>query len=315
MIKELSVDAPGERLDRFLARRLESVTRAYCKELIERGRVTVGGVPRSADYRVRDGDFIRVEAAAEEWPALDLDDWLIAEDPSFLAVRKPSGLLMHPLGETWLKRPEAAAVERDPNLAGLVFRTKPGIVEAGTPRCGLVHRLDRATSGVLLIAKTPAAYEALTRAFAERRVEKTYRAIVLGEPEKPRLDIDAPVGRVPGRRRMEVLPWGRPAQTEFRVLESSRGASLVEAEPRTGRTHQIRVHLAELGYPVIGDPEWIRSAEEARLEASAIPEPPRMMLHAYRLRIGHPKTGKPLTLTAPLPKDFRDYWRLVKAGA
>lgn len=315
MIRELSVDVPGERLDRFLARRLESVTRAYCKELIERGRVTVGGAARSADYRVRDGDFIRVEAARGEWPKLDLDDWVIRDDPQFLAIAKPSGLLMHPLGETWLKRPEAAAAEKDPNLAGLVFRTKPKIVEAGTPRCGLVHRLDRPTSGVLLIAKTPAAYEALTRAFAERRVGKTYRAVVLGEPERERLGIDAPVGRLPGRRRMEVLPWGRPAQTEFRVLESARGASLVEAEPRTGRTHQIRVHLAELGYPVLGDPEWIRSAEAARLEALALPAPPRMMLHAYRLRLGHPRTGKPLTLTAPLPKDFRDYWRSVKAGA
>ncbi|MCX5788081.1 MAG: RluA family pseudouridine synthase [Elusimicrobia bacterium] len=307
--KEFAADGPGERLDHFLARRLEGVTRGFCQDLISRGRVTVGGARRGSDYRLRDGDFIRVEQGQAPWPPLRFESWILREDKALIVLRKPSGLLMHPLGETWLKSPEAAAAEPEPNLAGLICRERPAIIQAKVPRCGLVHRLDRQTSGVLLLAKTQEAYRALVRAFARREVAKTYRAIVLGEPRKERMGVDAPVGRLPGRRRMEVLPWGRVAQTEFRVLKRARGAALVEAEPRTGRTHQIRVHLAELGLPVLGDHEWIRAAERERMERFGLPHPPRMMLHAYRLAVAHPSTRERLRFVAPLPKDFRDYWR------
>jgi 23S rRNA pseudouridine1911/1915/1917 synthase len=309
--KEFPSGAPGERLDHFLAGRLDGVTRGYCQDLIARGAVTVGGSRRPSDYRLREGDLVRVEQGLPPWPALDLDSWIILEDKSLIALRKPSGLLMHPLGESWLKTPEAAAAEPQPNLAGLLFRERPAIIAAEVPRCGLVHRLDRMTSGVLLLAKTPEAYRLLTQAFAERKAAKTYRAIVLGEPRKPAMGVDAPVGRVPGKRRMEVLPWGRAAQTEFRVLKTARGAALVEAEPKTGRTHQIRVHLAELGLPVLGDPEWIRAPERERMQFLGIPDPPRMMLHAYRLVVAHPSTRKILRLIAPPPKEFRDYWRSI----
>ena len=307
--REFVAEEPRERLDHFLARRLEGVTRGFCQDLIARGAVTVGGARRGADYRLRDRDVVRVESDRPRWPALDLDSWVIREDKSLIVLRKPSGLLMHPLGETWLKTPEAAAAEPQPTLAGLICRERPGIIEAKVPRCGLVHRLDCMTSGVLLLAKTPEAYRLLTKAVAERKAAKTYRALVLGEPSKPKMGVDAPVGRVPGKRRMEVLPWGRSAQTEFRVLKMARGAALVEAEPKTGRTHQIRVHLAELGLPVLGDPEWIHAAERERMERLGLPDPPRMMLHAYRLVIAHPATRERLCLVAPLPKDFRDYWR------
>ncbi|MBI4345902.1 MAG: RluA family pseudouridine synthase [Elusimicrobia bacterium] len=309
----LDIDTPGERLDRFLARRLEGKTRGFCRELIDRGRVTVDGVVRAADYRVKDGERILVDAGRAEWPRLDLEPWVLHEDAELLVLRKPTGLLMHPLGETWLREPEAAASEPEPNLAGLLLRLRPRIVAAGTPRCGLVHRLDRPTSGVLLVAKTPAAYGSLVAAFADRKVSKTYRAIVLGEPERKRIGVDAPVGRQPGRRRMEVLPWGRPAQTDFVVVETASGASLIEAEPKTGRTHQIRVHLAEVGMPVLGDPEAIRAVERRRQKGLGIPDPPRLMLHAYRVRFAHPKTGKAVKFTAPPPEDFRDYWALLKS--
>ena len=306
--RELPAGDPGERLDHFLAARLEGMTRAYCKDLIGRGLVTVNGTRREADYRLRDGDHVQVAGVETDWPGLELDPWIIREDKALLALRKPSGLLMHPLGVTWLRTPEAAAAEAEPNLAGLLFRKRPGIVQAGVPRCGLVHRLDRATSGVLIVAKTPEAYQSLTAAFAERRAAKTYRAIVLGTPPKAKMGVDAPVGRLPGRRRTEVLPWGRQAQTDFRVLAVAKGAALVEAQPRTGRTHQIRVHLAELGLPVLGDPEWIRTPEQRRAKALGLPKPSRMMLHAYRLVVEHPTTGERLRLVAPLPKDFKEYW-------
>lgn len=238
---------------------------------------------------------------------------MLHEDASLLVLHKPTGFLMHPLGETWLKRPEAAAAETEANLAGLLLRLRPGIVEAGTPRCGIVHRLDRPTSGLLLVAKTPAAYERLVAAFAAREVSKTYRAIVLGGHDKKRHLVDAPVGRQPGRRRMEVLAWGRPSQTQLRIVGSAPGASLIEADPKTGRTHQIRVHLAEIGLPVLGDPEAIRAVEKRRIEELRLPEPPRLMLHAYRLRLKHPKTRKATTFTASPPKDFRDYWALLRS--
>ena len=310
--REIDVDKPGERLDAFLARRLDGMTRAFCKDIIERGKVTIRGVAKRADYKVRDGDYILVDSARDEWPELDLDSWVLFEDEAFIVLDKPSGLLMHPMGETWLTKPEAAASEPVPNLAGLILRVRPEIVKAGTPRCGLVHRLDRPTSGVLLLAKTPAAYKKLVAAFAGREVFKTYRAIVLGSPEKKRHLVNAPVGRQPGRRRMEVLPWGRPSQTEFRVVGSAPGASLVEAQPKTGRTHQIRVHLAEVGLPVLGDPESIRAVEKKKIEELHLPKPPRLMLHAYRLRFKHPKTGKPLVFTTPPPRDFQDYWSLLR---
>ncbi|MBI5203102.1 MAG: RluA family pseudouridine synthase [Elusimicrobia bacterium] len=310
--RQIDVDMPGERLDRFLARRLPEFTRGFCKDLIERGRVTVGGAVKRPDNKVKDGDHKVQDHERDAWPGLDFDSWVIHEDSSLIVLNKPSGLLMHPLGETWLKEPEAASREPDPNLAGLLLRVRPEIAKAGTPRCGLVHRLDRPTSGVLLVAKTPAAHAKLVEGFAEREIAKTYRAIVLGAPEQKRIDVNAPVGRQPGRRRMEVLPWGRPSQTEFKIVETATGASLVEARPKTGRTHQIRVHLAEVGLPVLGDPESIRGPERAKLSEYRLPDPPRLMLHAYQLRFVHPKTKKPAQFTAPLPKDFKAYWMLLR---
>jgi 23S rRNA pseudouridine1911/1915/1917 synthase len=178
-------------------------------------------------------------------------------------------------------------------------------------RCGLVHRLDRQTSGVLVLAKTAECQSSLLGAFRERHVRKVYRAVVMGRLGVRR--VEAPVGRSPGRRRVRVTPWGREASTEFRSLEVRGPLSLVEARPLTGRTHQIRAHLAQIRLPVLGDPEWFRDAEQRALAAAGLPRPPRMLLHALRLSFDHPKTGEPVSFSAPVPADMREYWKAVRS--
>jgi 23S rRNA pseudouridine1911/1915/1917 synthase len=220
---------------------------------------------------------------------------------------------MHPLGESWVATPKAALTETEPNLVGLLLAQRPDIADSGLERCGLVHRLDRQTSGVLLVSKTPAAQGALLTAFREREVHKIYRAIVLGEMAST--TVQAPVGRISGMRRVRVTQWGRDAETAFKSAAPGRGVSLVAAEPKTGRTHQIRAHLASVGHPVLGDAEWFGAKERAALQALGHEDPPRMMLHAWRIRFTHPASGKEVSFTAPLPKDFRDYWARVKARA
>lgn len=297
------VEYPGQRLDQFLADRLPHLSRSHLKKLIGQGAVLVAGRPMAADRRLRAGDTVAVEFPRPEWtPALGtLADWVLHEDGKLLVLDKPAGLLMHPLGTSWLAVPEAALSEPEPNLAGILLRERPGIVAAGTPRCGIVHRLDRFTSGVLLVAKTPAASEALIREFKSRRVAKTYRAVVRGQWRERRASVEAPVGRKPGHRQVVATPYGKEASTGFVVIEAGASGALVEALPLTGRTHQIRVHLNLLGHPVMGDLEFDRPGTGEAL-------PPRLMLHAYRIEFAHPGTGRAVRFTARIPKDMRDFW-------
>lgn len=309
MKKRIPVDAPGMRLDLFLVRHIEKYSRTHLKGLIERGFVTVGGAARKADYRLQEGESVEVtwpEAAWEE--GTGFEDWVLHEDKHLLVLRKPAGLLMHPLGESWLSVPEAAMAETQANLAGLLQRRRPGIVKAGVPRCGIVHRLDRQTSGVLLVAKTPKTYEALVGDFKRRKISKLYRAVVRGVPKSRTTRVQAPIGRLPGHRRVVVTQFGKDAETAFAVVETARDAALIEARPLTGRTHQIRAHLGLMGHPVMGDIEFDKK-QEGR------PWPSRMLLHAFKIEFTHPGTGQRTSFTAPPPEDFRDFWAALKRGA
>ncbi|MFA6092103.1 MAG: RluA family pseudouridine synthase [Elusimicrobiota bacterium] len=308
--REVLVRIGGMRLDRFLAEQVGGLSRGCFKDLILRGCVSVGGVPRRPDHRLRAGELIRIDWPQSEWAQLSIDDWLIHEDKDLLVFNKPAGLIMHPMGASWETSPEAAVLDSEANLAGLLLSQRPEIARSGVERCGLVHRLDRHTSGVLVAAKTSTAQQVLLTAFRERTAQKTYRAIVLGEMDP--VCVNAPVGRISGMRRVQVTQWGRDAETFFKRVGKGRGVSLVSAEPKTGRTHQIRAHLAMVKHPVLGDAEWCGALERRCLTELGLPEPPRMMLHAWRLKIPHPRTGKCVVFTAPLPKDFRDYWKLVK---
>ncbi|MBI4062265.1 MAG: RluA family pseudouridine synthase, partial [Elusimicrobia bacterium] len=268
MKKSLIVERDLPRLDAFLSKNLSGYSRAFLKGMIGRGMVTVDGAVVDADEPVLEGQRVEIElpetaAASSE----DFESWVLHEDKRLLVLNKPSGLLMHPLGDSWLKRPEAARAGRETNLAAELQVHRPAILKAGTPRCGIVHRLDRPTSGVLAVAKDPETYAAIVDMFKERYMDKTYRAIVRGVPPAA-VRVQAPIGREPGQRRVVVTPLGKPAETSFKIVGKKRIAALVEAKPLTGRTHQIRAHLAHLGHPVMGDPEFDRKG---------VPSAPRLM--------------------------------------
>lgn len=303
MKKRLVVENGLPRLDAFLARNLTGYSRAFLKDMIGRGMVTLDGARVDADEPVEEGQIVEIElpetaAASSD----DFESWVLFEDRRLLVLNKPSGLLMHPLGDSWLKSPEAARAGRETNLAAELQVHRPAILKAGTPRCGIVHRLDRPTSGVLAVAKDPEAYAALTDMFKERYMDKTYRAIVRGVPP-PRARVQAPIGRNPGQRKVVVTPLGKTAETAFTVVSKKKQGSLVEAKPLTGRTHQIRAHLAHLGHPVAGDMEFDRAG---------LPTAPRLMLHAFRLSFEHPFSGRPARFEAPPPADFAAFWKSLK---
>lgn len=303
-------DRPGERLDRFVADLHTDYNRSHVQDLIRRGKILVDGKKKTPAYRLKGGEHIAIESRAEVWSDFAFEKTVIREDEHLLVMRKPSGFLIHPMNDSWLRAPQAALESDDPNIAGLLLRHRPDSCGA-QPRCGIVHRLDRQTSGALVVAKTALAVEHMLEAFKERGVDKVYRAIVMGALDKKTL-VDAPIGRRPGRKKIEVTPFGREASTEFRSIEEANGLSLVEAKPKTGRTHQIRVHLGHINLPVIGDPEAFNVKRLAALAALRVPPQPRMMLHAYRIRFDHPESGEPVSFTASLPKDFSDYWKSIK---
>ncbi len=302
MKKRLIVESNFPRLDAFLAKYMTGFSRTFLKDMIDRGMVKLEGAVVDADEPVVEGQKVEFELPETDTASADdFESWALYEDKRLLILNKPSGLLMHPLGVSWLKSPEAARAGHETNLAAVLSVHRPAILKAGTPRCGIVHRLDRPTSGALAVAKDPETYLALTKMFKDRKMDKTYRAIVRGVPPRT-ARVLAPIGREPGQRRIIVTPLGKPAETSFRVVAKKLIAALVEAKPLTGRTHQIRAHLAHIGHPVMGDPEFDRKGT---------PAAPRLMLHAYRLAFTHPFTGRPTHFEAEAPDDFRRFWKAL----
>jgi 23S rRNA pseudouridine1911/1915/1917 synthase len=293
----LEADGSGERLDVFVARRCPGLSRSNVQRLICEGGVSVGDPPLAgrAGQRLERGDRVAVRIPVEEPPVLRPEPvplTIVYEDDDLLVVDKPAGMTVHP----------AAGVRRG-TLAAALLAYRPELSGVGGPeRPGIVHRLDRDTSGLLVVAKNEAARLALARQWKDREVEKGYVALVQGRLEPPEGVIDAPIGRdVRHRQRMAVVEGGRAASTTYRVRrylaprESGQsGCSLVDIRPLTGRTHQIRVHFAAIGHPVVGDRVYGR--------ASALLK--RQFLHAYRLSFRHPVDGRPLEFESPLPEDL-----------
>ncbi|MGQ9683328.1 MAG: RluA family pseudouridine synthase [Anaerolineae bacterium] len=290
----VGVEAAGQRLDRFLAESAGAASRTTWQRRIAAGEVLVNHVPARAGYRVAAGDVIEVAPAPETpakaggpaTPALALT--VIYEDGELAVLDKPAGLVIHPAHGHATGTLADALLHRFPDLAGWP-------AEEGYP--GVVHRLDRDTSGVLLVARTPAARDALRAQFKAGTVRKVYWALVIGHPKQRRARIEAPIARDPAeRKRMAVVPHGRPAATEYHVLEHLGSYSLLEVRPQTGRTHQIRVHLAAIGHPIAGD--RVYGPQRQRLAL------PRMFLHARQITFCHPATGREMTFQAPLPADL-----------
>ncbi|MFB3816019.1 MAG: RluA family pseudouridine synthase [Candidatus Methylomirabilales bacterium] len=282
----------GTRLDAFLAR-VSGLSRARVQALIAEGRALVDGAPRKPRHLVTPGARVELSvpppaplALAPEAMPLDI----LYEDQDLLVLNKPAGLVVHP----------GAGRSSGTLVHGLLAHCPhlPGI--GGVERPGIVHRLDRDTSGALVVAKSEAAHQSLARQFKARQVQKRYVALVHGTLRQEAGRIEAPIGRrAQERQKMGVREGGREARTAYRVLRRLPGRTLVECLLETGRTHQIRVHLAHLGHPVVGDRTYGGRRERRR------PEAPRQMLHAWRLGFHHPASGAWLEFTAPIPADMQ----------
>lgn len=286
----MSKEGAQLRLDRFLARQLPDYSRSRLQQLIRTGFVRLNGATTRPRQLVRSGDKVelteppleKIESQPEPIPLE-----ILFEDNDLIVINKPAGLVVHP-----------GAGHRQHTLVNALLShctTLSGI--GGKERPGIVHRLDKETSGCLVVAKNDEAHRELSRQFAERVVEKTYLALVAGKLRKRAGVIEEKIGRHPvHRQRMSVSSSrGRPAKTEYRVVRSGNQASLVECRLHSGRTHQVRVHLHHLGHPVLGDKVYATRAAK---------DFPRQMLHAWKLGFRHPGTGDWKSLEAPLPDDF-----------
>lgn len=286
-------DAPGERLDVFVARRLD-LSRTQSATLIATGRVTVNERAERASYRPAGGDVIVVEippppGRAVEAEALPLT--VIFEDEHLLVIDKAAGMVVHPAPGHWSGTLVNALLGRGSDLAA-----------GGAPeRAGLVHRLDKETSGLLLVAKTDRVHRRLSAALAERRIARRYAVLSWGHLRSDDQRVDAPVARDPReRRRMAVVAGGRRAVTDFVRIARFRSVDLLRAHLQTGRTHQIRVHLAHIGHPVVGDATY---GGVRRIAGG--PAPARHFLHAAWILFRHPVTGSECEFRSELPDDLR----------
>ncbi len=288
----------GTRLDIFLSSQLADLSRSRIQEEIRQGRVTINGSTVRPSQVLRDGDVVLVAPPAPplqtDVGAEDIPLVVLHEDSSLIVMNKPAGLVVHPGAGNFTGTVVNALLHHCDDLSSI----------GGVERPGIVHRLDKETSGCLVAAKNDKAHRLLSEQFAGREVEKTYLALVDGRPRMPHGWIDAPIGRHPvHRQKMAVHERGREAQTHYRVIASEGLQSLVECRPKTGRTHQIRVHLKHLGHSVIGDPIYGRRGSHTR-----------HFLHAWKLAFRHPVSGKKVEFCSPLPSDF-PAWAVAAAAA
>lgn len=306
----LTVTEAGARLDRYVSDQLPELSRAAVQRLIDAAQIRVDGIARKASYRVQAGETISVRVPppapstslgtrAPRAENIPLD--IIYEDDDLMVVNKPAGLVVHP-----------AAGHAAGTLVNAILAHCPRLNVGGVERPGIVHRLDSDTSGIIIVAKNDAAMRDLQAQFKARRVRKTYLALVGGRVKPPRGKIDAPIGRDPKhRQKMAVIPnprtpsltgkgtkgMGRDAVTIYRTRATLGNYTLVQAEPQTGRTHQIRVHLAFLGFPVVAD--RIYGAKDNALGLT------RQFLHAWKIAFTLPRDGRAVSFVAPLPEDLR----------
>jgi 23S rRNA pseudouridine1911/1915/1917 synthase len=311
-VVELLVQESGIRLDKFLAGRVPELSRSAAQRLIETGEITVNGEPVRASYKVRVGDRVvaslpAAESATPSAEAIPLH--IVYEDEALLVVNKPAGMVVHPAPGHAAGTLVNAVLAHCPALAASGDQARAGA------RPGIVHRLDRDTSGLILVAKNEKVKRSLQGQFRERQVHKVYLALLDGHLQPAWGRIEAPIGRDPShRQRMAVLPGGREAITEYHVLETfahtvgpvAGNYTLVQAEPRTGRTHQIRVHFSSIGHPVVGDPVYGR--RKLRLPLT------RQFLHARQLEFKHPLTGQRMSLEAPLADDLAAVLGLLRSA-
>ena len=289
-----SEEEASQRLDKVLTSRFPTFSRTYFQSLIEKGSVLCNGSPVKKRVKLKAGD--EIEICFELTPEISLDPEdipldILFEDEDIIIVNKPPGMVVHP----------APGHFRGTFVNALLFHCKEIERQSESPlRPGIVHRLDKDTSGVLVAAKTSFAHRALVTMFSEREVEKHYLAICLGVPKVE--TIEAPLKRHPVKRQeMSVCEGGRHATTHLSILKTKDNICLLDLDLVTGRTHQIRVHLKHINCPIIGD--FVYGIPPTNVKFGA----KRQLLHAHTLELTHPKTGERLKITAPMPKDMEDF--------
>ncbi len=311
---EVPAAAAGERLDAFVGARLPELSRTRAAQLISESRVLLNGQPARKSDRVEAGDLVHVEIPPPEPSTVGAEPIpldVVYDDPDILVVAKPAGLVVHPAPGHRTGTLVNALLHHVEDLSGV----------GGVKRPGIVHRLDKDTSGLMIVAKHDRAHRRLANALKRREIRRAYLAACWGHVSDDRVTVDAPVGRsTRDRKRMAVVEHGRPAVTHFQRLERWPAADLLRAELETGRTHQIRVHLAYSGHPVVGDPvygaagargisgpdrPWARELER---------RVPRQFLHAHRLEFDHPRTGEQMAMEAPVPEDLQTVLDWVGGG-
>lgn len=292
---------PQERLDTFLRAHFPAVSRGAIQRLMAEGHIRVDGREVKPTHTPRAGETVQVtwpEARSAEAQPEPIPLTILFEDEILLVLNKPAGLVVHP-----------AAGNEEHTLVNALLHHCAGELSGigGVARPGIVHRLDKETSGCLVVAKSDEAHLALAAQFASRKVEKTYHGIFCGEIAHARGEIRASIARHPShRKRMAVVEGvGRDAHTTYRVLEKLRGATLASISLHTGRTHQIRVHFQFIGHPLVGD-ETYGQRQNAHLAEVSGYTAPRQMLHAFRLAFIHPRSAKRVAFEAPIPADFED---------
>lgn len=301
----------GTRLDAFLASRIEGWSRARLQRLIEDGDVLVNGRAFKASYKLRANDEIEAELtalpAASFFPE-DIPINVVYEDDDLIVINKPAGITVHP----------GAGAKTGTLANALAFHFQNLPTAGGVARPGIVHRLDKDTSGLLLVAKTEQAHENLADQFRAREVFKSYVALVHGQLERDRGEIDEPIARDPRHRtRMAIVRGGRSALSIYRARERFDRFTLIDVELKTGRTHQIRVHLAWIKHPVVGDETYGSGRDKTVADPkirSQIAKLGRQFLHAEKLGFSHPRSGERLHFTSPLPNDLQQLLNAIRSA-
>ncbi|MBN1591672.1 MAG: RluA family pseudouridine synthase [Candidatus Coatesbacteria bacterium] len=288
-------DEEGRRLDAFLAERVQGISRTRIGKLIKDGLITVNGRPSKPSYQVEMGDRVNIELPPPETHSVKpepVEFTVVHEDESMAVIDKPPGLVVH-CTETMLS---------GTLVNGLLHRFDNLSNVGGEMRQGIVHRLDKDTSGLMLVAKTNEAHIALMRMFEHREIKKQYLALVHGNMDQDRYEVALPIERNPHNRQLMTAKTGRgrEAFSLVEVLERFEGAAFVCISPRTGRTHQVRVHLSAMGHPIVADKQYGGRAMEKRPKFGMT----RQALHAYKLSFAHPTSGEQVDFEAPLPKDM-----------
>ena len=299
VIVEVAVDQAGERLDRYLAAVLPGQSRSQVQRLIEQGLVTVEGRQARANLAVREGDRVTVDipaAVATEVVAEDLPLPILYQDADVIVVDKPSGMVVHP----------AAGHESGTLVNALMHHVSDLSGIGGELRPGIVHRLDKGTSGVMVVAKNDAAHDSLSRQFHDREVDKEYIALVWGVVQAGRR-IDLPIGRDPNnRQKMSARARrSRAAVTRITRADHLRGVTLCQVAIATGRTHQIRIHLSAIGHPIVGDATYGGTRKRVAADLLPLQRLERPFLHALRLTFTHPTDGRRMQFDAPLAPDLQ----------